>query len=84
MLATRKRLEFDRPIREWLSETFASSNTTIAELTLEIGALAGTLTAPEIRDPADRIIVATAIHHGVALVTKDERIRAAGVVETIW
>ncbi|HYU27046.1 MAG TPA: PIN domain-containing protein [Thermoanaerobaculia bacterium] len=28
-------------------------------------------------DPADRLIVATAIEHGVALVTKDDRIRRA-------
>jgi PIN domain nuclease of toxin-antitoxin system len=37
-----------------------------------------------IRDPADRLIVATALHLGIPLVTTDARIRAAGVVETIW
>jgi PIN domain nuclease of toxin-antitoxin system len=35
-------------------------------------------------DPADRLIVATALTHGAALVTKDERIREAGVVRTLW
>jgi PIN domain nuclease of toxin-antitoxin system len=35
-------------------------------------------------DPWDRMIVATALHLGVPLVTKDRAITAAGVVETIW
>lgn len=38
----------------------------------------------EHRDPADRVIVATALHRGVPLVTKDEAIRAWGGVECIW
>lgn len=35
-------------------------------------------------DPGDRLITATAMVHGLALVTADERIRAAGAVQTIW
>ncbi len=35
-------------------------------------------------DPADRLITATALVLGCPLVTADERIRAANVVETIW
>jgi PIN domain nuclease of toxin-antitoxin system len=34
------------------------------------------------RDPADRIIAATA--RGVSLVTADERIQACTLVKTIW
>jgi len=36
------------------------------------------------RDPIDRIIGATAIAHGMPLVTADERIRKSGAVTTIW
>jgi len=36
------------------------------------------------RDPADRVIVATALAKNVPLLTKDDVIRAAGVVTTIW
>ncbi len=36
------------------------------------------------RDPADRVIVSTALARGVPLLTKDETIRAAGIVPTIW
>jgi PIN domain nuclease of toxin-antitoxin system len=35
-------------------------------------------------DPADRIIYATAIEHGLRLVTKDEDMRAHKQASTIW
>lgn len=38
----------------------------------------------EHRDPADRVIVATAVSKDVPLLTKDDTIRSAGIVETIW
>lgn len=36
------------------------------------------------RDPADRIIVATALLKGVPLLTKDDAIRSFAGVETVW
>lgn len=36
------------------------------------------------RDPADRVIVATALARSVPLLTKDDSIRAAGLVHTVW
>lgn len=36
------------------------------------------------RDPADRVIAATALSRGAPLVTKDTAIRAWGGVECIW
>ena len=35
-------------------------------------------------DPADRFIVATALHHRARLVTKDKLIRPLGLVKTVW
>lgn len=37
-----------------------------------------------LRDPIDCLIAATALIHEIPLVTKDDRIRRSGVVETIW
>lgn len=37
-----------------------------------------------VADPWDRLIVATALALGVPLVTRDEAIRACGLVEIIW
>ena len=39
---------------------------------------------PPYGDPVDRIIVATAKHHGAALVTADKKISASGLVEVVW
>ncbi len=36
------------------------------------------------RDPADRVIVSTALAKGLPLLTKDETIQSAGVVTTVW
>jgi PIN domain nuclease of toxin-antitoxin system len=36
------------------------------------------------RDPADRVIVATALLRGVPLLTKDESLHAFAGVETLW
>lgn len=35
-------------------------------------------------DPADRLIAATAIHHGAPLITSDRELRALDTLETIW
>ena len=36
-----------------------------------------------LRDPADMLIVATALHHGAPLVTSDGRIEDSGLVQVI-
>ena len=36
------------------------------------------------RDPSDRIIGATAVVHGMKLITRDKRIRASKEVDCIW
>lgn len=38
----------------------------------------------EHRDPADRVIVATALLKGVPLLTRDDAIRTAGIISTVW
>ncbi len=51
-------------------------------VTAEIAALAASLTMQG--DPADRIIVATALHRRCKLVTRDDAIARSNVVDTIW
>jgi PIN domain nuclease of toxin-antitoxin system len=82
-LTARGRLRLDAPIAHWWDDVMKLASTTLIPLTIEIATMAASLPDP-IRDPADRLIVATALLQGVPLVTKDERIRRAGVVETIW
>jgi PIN domain nuclease of toxin-antitoxin system len=56
----------------------------IMPITVEIAALAAQFGPDYPGDPADRLIGATAKVAGVALVTKDEKLRRAKFLETIW
>lgn len=53
-------------------------------LTPEIAVLAVRLPGKFPKDPADRLIAATAMVEGMALVTADTAIRRAKVVDTVW
>ncbi|MGA9308538.1 MAG: type II toxin-antitoxin system VapC family toxin [Candidatus Sulfotelmatobacter sp.] len=53
-------------------------------VTPEIAALAVRLPDAFPKDPADRLIAATAMAEGMPLVTADMRIRRSKVVETVW
>jgi PIN domain nuclease of toxin-antitoxin system len=57
---------------------------TIFPVTAEIAARAVSLSTKYPKDPADRIIGATALVHGLRLVTKDEEIGASGEVPVVW
>jgi len=83
-LVRRHRITLNQPVIDWFRDGIARSSTAVVELTLEIGAAAGLLDSDLVRDPADRIIVATALHLGVPLVTKDRKIIESGIVPTIW
>jgi PIN domain nuclease of toxin-antitoxin system len=53
-------------------------------VTVEVAVLAARLPESFPRDPADRLIAATAMVEGMPLVTADARIRQSKVVETVW
>jgi PIN domain nuclease of toxin-antitoxin system len=53
-------------------------------VTPEIAALSVRLPDEFPKDPADRLIAATAMVEGMPLVTADARIRQSKVVETVW
>jgi PIN domain nuclease of toxin-antitoxin system len=82
MMVSRKRIALDEPLREFLLsvERYARVfplDTAVAERSVRFGA-----NFPS--DPADRIIAATAIVHGMKLVTSDGLIRKSGEVSCIW
>jgi PIN domain nuclease of toxin-antitoxin system len=72
-LARHDRIVVGIPIRSWL-ERLAESVRTIGT-TPAIADTAVSLPASFPGDPADRIIFATAVEHGLTLVTKDRRLR---------
>lgn len=82
-LARRGRIELPILVHAWIDAILRLPNVSVAPLSVDIAVAAGLLGDP-IRDPADRLIVATALHHRLPLVTTDAKIRNANVVETIW
>jgi PIN domain nuclease of toxin-antitoxin system len=61
-----------------------SEGVTVRPLTAEIAALATQFPDDYPRDPADRIIGATARAEGLVLVTHDEKIRGSPLLKTLW
>jgi len=82
-LAERGRIALDRDPVDWLDEALRAGRVELLPLTPAVAVTSTTLGALP-GDPADRLIVATALTHGATLVTRDERIRASGLVKTLW
>ena len=83
MLAHKRRIELDRSALSWVQEALFADRVLLLDLTPHVAVVAAELEWDN-RDPSDRIIVASALVHDVALVTKDERIRRFQDVATIW
>jgi PIN domain nuclease of toxin-antitoxin system len=72
-LAQNRRIDPPSPVRIWLESLFRRVITT--PFTPAIAMTAVSLPESFPRDPADRMIYATAIENGWQLVTRDERLR---------
>ena len=57
---------------------------TVLPITPEIASLTTQFPADYPRDPADRLIGATARAEGMTLVTRDERMRRSPLLKTVW
>ncbi|MDO8362116.1 MAG: type II toxin-antitoxin system VapC family toxin [Actinomycetota bacterium] len=81
------RIALDRPTQIWVHDLLADGIVTLAELTPTIAVAAAQLDEFT-GDHADRIIYATAVHTGLPLCTKDDRLsdyaRANGDVTILW
>ena len=67
-----------------IENVLARSGVVIMPITAEIAAIAVQFSDDYPKDPADRLIGATAMAEGMALVTRDERIRKDYRLKTIW
>jgi PIN domain nuclease of toxin-antitoxin system len=81
-LAENGRVQILTSVESFVRETVA--RVILRPITPEIAALAVRLPVPFPKDPADRLIAATAAVEGMELLTADAQIRRTGVVPTIW
>jgi PIN domain nuclease of toxin-antitoxin system len=81
-LAQNGRIQILTSVESFVRETVA--RVILKPMTPEIAAVAVRLPVAYPKDPADRLIGSTAIVEGMPLVTADQQIRRAKVVETIW
>ena len=81
--AARGRIGLDRPAREWLEQALALPRVQLLPLTPAV-AVGATQLGSFHGDPADRLIVATAIVEAAVLVTRDRNIRSYAGVSTVW
>jgi len=80
----RGRLALRTPIEQWLTDARALPELHFESVTVEVAALAGGFDETLPGDPADRIIVATALSLGAKLVTADERLRKIQHLASVW
>ena len=84
MLASRGRLQLGRPVSEWLAAALNPDFVSLLPLLPPIAVDSCTLPGSFHADPADRMIVATARHHGLTLLTADAAIQAYPHLRTLW
>jgi PIN domain nuclease of toxin-antitoxin system len=83
-LAQRERIVLTMDPASWFATLVRIDSVRIVPVDVEIGIKAVGLPGEFHKDPADRIIVATARKFSAPLATKDEKIRAYPHVKTIW
>jgi len=77
------RIEMDVPLREWLEGASAEPLVRRCGISPAVAAEVAALPDSFHRDPADRILVATARILGATMLTQDERIIRSGLVPCI-
>ena len=82
MISAKGRLRHQRPLADYLR--YLETILIVLPITGAIAERAVQFSDGYPRDPADRLIGATALVHGMDLITSDERIRSSGEVRCIW
>ena len=84
MLVAKRRLELDRDPLEWMKQALALPRVELVQISPAIAVEAARLPPTFPGDPADRLIVASAMQARAAIVTRDTRIRKFAGVTTVW
>ena len=79
----RGKLEFPVPLKEWYPAVLVKHRLQELPLTGALGIAATQLPALH-ADPADRLLIATALEHGLTLLTPDRHITQYPNLKTLW
>ena len=84
LLVIKKRLTLTLDVTDWIAKSEGLPFIQFIEISNSIAVKSVNLPQPLHPDPADRIIIATALTAGVPLVTKDKKLINYPHVKTIW
>ena len=84
LLVSRNRLKLTMNVQDWIQRSEALPFMKFIPVNNSIAVQSVYLPPPLHNDPADRIIIATALSLGMPVVTKDEKIINYSHIETIW
>ena len=84
MLINKKRLIIDDTTSGFINLLIQSQNYRVQQITPEIAELSVNFGAEINGDPADRLIAATSILRNTPIITADQNLRDATILETIW
>lgn len=84
LLVAKKRLKFTMTATEWIAKSERLPFFQFLPVDNSVAVKSVNLPQPLHKDPADRLIIATAITLAVPVVTKDEKLLNYPHVKTIW
>jgi PIN domain nuclease of toxin-antitoxin system len=84
MLVAHGRIGFDRDVDLWIKHALVVPGIRLEPLTPTIAVRSTRLPGAAPKDPADRMIAATALEYGIPLVTRDRELKGYPHIRTIW
>lgn len=84
MLVKKDRLKLTMDLNLWLQKVESLPILSFIPVDNYIAKTSVSLNINSLKDPADRIIVATALQAGLTLITGDSKIRKCGLAKTVW
>jgi len=84
MLIQKRQVQIDTDCQSFIQLLLQANRIDVRSISPKIAALSVQLSNSINKDPADRLIVATAVVENVSLVTADRDLRSATQIATIW
>ncbi len=84
MLVQKRRVQIGTDSESFLKLMIQAYNVQIRSITPQIAKTAVTLPNSINKDPADRLIVATALAKNIPLVTADQNLQATNLITIVW